>query len=73
TIRWVSVGVSGNVHIQLSRTGVAPWTTIIANTANDGQQTWIGTGSATTQGKIRVLSVGDSTIKDLSNKPFTIQ
>jgi len=46
---------------------------LFANTANDGEEIWVVTGPATTQGKIRVRSVINPAIKDPSNKPFTIQ
>ena len=72
-IRWKSVGVGGNVQIQLSRDDGASWTTIVENTANDGAEEWNVMGPATTQARIRVLKANKPAIQDSSNKTFTIQ
>jgi surface antigen len=72
TIRWSSTGVTGNVRIDLSRNGGSSWETIIPYTANDGSEAWIVTGPATTQARIRVVSLSDPTIFDMSDGNFTI-
>jgi hypothetical protein len=72
TITWASTGVTGNVRIQLSRNGGATWRTLVSSTPNDGTHTWTVTGPATTQARIRIVSVSHSTIRDSSDANFTI-
>jgi len=71
-ITWSSAGISGNVNIQISRNGGSTWTTIISKTPNDGTQIWKITGPATTQAKIRVVSVSSPTVFDISDATFII-
>lgn len=72
TITWDSVGVPGNVRIRLSRNGGTTWRTIIGSTPNDGSQAWTVTGPATTQARIKVISIANTTISDISDDNFTI-
>jgi hypothetical protein len=71
-VTWFSSGLTGNVKIEVSRNGGSTWTSVIANTLNDGTHNWIVTGPATTQGRIRVTSLTDPTVSDTSNANFTI-
>jgi len=74
TIRWISSGgLTGNVSIQLSRDSGSNWTTIVASTRNDGSQAWTVTGPATTQARIKVVSVANPAIFDISARDFTIR
>jgi uncharacterized repeat protein (TIGR01451 family) len=73
TIRWTSIGVSGNVKIELSRNGGTSWTTLFKGTANDGMQNWKVTKPATTKARIRVSRVKDPGTTDASDANFTIQ
>lgn len=72
TITWSSVGISGNVKIELSRNGGSTYETLFADTANDGSQSWTVTGAATTQARIRISSLTNPAINDTSNANFTI-
>jgi CSLREA domain-containing protein len=72
TIQWTSSGVSGNVKIELSRDGGSTFETLFASTANDGSQSWMVTEPATTQALVRVSSVNNPSVSDLSNAEFTI-
>jgi hypothetical protein len=72
TITWSSVGVTGKVRIQLSRNGGTTWTTIISSTPNDGSQAWTVVGPATTQARIRVVSISAPAVFDISDANFTI-
>ena len=73
TITWSSVGVTGNVRIELSRDGGSTWTKIISSTKNDGSQAWKKvTGPATTQARIRVVSRSAPTVFDSSDVDFNI-
>jgi len=67
------VNVSGNVKIELSRTGAGgPFETLLASTVNDGSESWSVTGSATTQAIIKISSVTTPSVSDQSNAAFTI-
>jgi hypothetical protein len=72
TIRWSSSGITGVVTIELSRNGGTTWTPLVANTANDGSQSWVVTGPATTQARIRVKSVLDAGAIDTSDSNVTL-
>jgi VCBS repeat-containing protein len=72
TIRWKAEGVMGNVRIDLSRDGGSTWTTIIPSTPNDGSESWIVTGPATTQARIRIVSLANPAVWDMSDRPFAI-
>jgi hypothetical protein len=72
TITWTSSGVTGNVHIGISRDGGASWSDFIQNTANDGSEFWPVTGPATTQARIRVTSASDGDIWGMSDNNFII-
>ncbi|MFN0157179.1 MAG: S8 family serine peptidase [Bacteroidota bacterium] len=71
-IQWTSSLVTGDVKIELSRNGGASYSTLIANTANDGSEDWEVDLPVTAQARIRVRSVADTAIHDVSNGNFTI-
>ena len=71
-ITWTSSGVTGPVRIHLSRNGGSTWTTIIATTSNDGSQAWSVTVPATTQARIKVVSIAKSDVFDISDADFII-
>jgi hypothetical protein len=73
TIRWRSVGVSGSVRIDISRDGGSTWETIIPNTSNDGDESWIVKGPPTTHARIRVVSLENPSLWDISDRDFTIR
>jgi hypothetical protein len=72
-ITWSSTNVSGNVKLEYSTNGGGAWTQISASTANDGSENWTVPNAVTTQGRIRVTSVSEPTVKDTSDANFTIQ
>jgi hypothetical protein len=73
TITWTaSPSVTGRVRIQLSRDGGQTWKTIVASTANDGAQDWVVTGPATSQARIKVISLSHTEIFDISEANFII-
>jgi hypothetical protein len=61
------------VTIELSRDDGANWTSLFANTPNDGNQTWNVTGSETSQARIRIRSRIDPTLEDASDEAFTLR
>ena len=71
-ITWESHLVAGNIRIDLSRDNGSSWNTIIANTLNDGNEWWTITGPSTTNARIRVVSLEDTSISDSSDGKFTI-
>jgi hypothetical protein len=73
TLRWNSSGVSGKVRIQISRNGGASWTTLFSATVNDGVQNWKVKGPATTQTRLRVSSVTNPGMFDVSDGNFEIR
>jgi|GEM_PF-3770809 len=72
TIRWRSVGVTGNVRIDISRDCGSTWATIIPNTPNDGSEPWTVTGPTSTCARIRVISNANPAVWDMSDRTFTI-
>ncbi|MFZ5432400.1 MAG: M6 family metalloprotease domain-containing protein [Calditrichota bacterium] len=73
TIYWLSEGVTGNVKIELNRTYPSgTWTTLFSSTANDGNQPWTVTGTVTATARIRITSIANSSVTDISNANFTI-
>jgi len=70
-ITWTSASVSGNVKIELSTNGGSGYSTLIADTPNDGSHSWTVPNSPTTQGRIRVTML-DGSASDVSNADFTI-
>jgi hypothetical protein len=72
TITWSSTRVSGPIKIELSRDGGATWATIIPMTPNDGSQRWIVLRAATNQARIKVSSISNPVLFDISNANFTI-
>ena len=71
TLRWSSVGISGNVKIEISRTS-GSWTTLIASTPNDGVHPWTVVTPTSSTVLFRVSSISYTTIKDTSNANITI-
>lgn len=72
TLTWSSSGLAGAVHADLSRNGGATWERILTNTANDGNQVWNISGPATSQALVRLQSVSNPGISDVSDAVFSI-
>lgn len=68
-VTWTWSGSFTTVNIDYSTNGGSTWTSIVANTANDGSYAWTVPSSATTQGRVRVSG---GTATDMSNANFTI-
>jgi hypothetical protein len=71
-ITWDSQSIIGRVKIELSRNGGATWMTIVASTPNDGSYNWRVTSPVTNRARIRVSSISNPGIFDISNADFTI-
>ncbi len=73
SILWTSMGVSGNVKVELSRDGGSTFTeTLFASTANDGTEPWTVTGPVTSSARVRISSVTNPSVMDSSNSVFSI-
>jgi hypothetical protein len=71
-IQWDPDGVTGNVKIELSRDGGSTFETLFASTANDGSENWTVTGPTSSNCLVKISSVDDPSINDLSDAAFTI-
>jgi hypothetical protein len=74
-ITWTSTGLTGfarEISIQLSRDGGVTWKPIIFASKNDGSETWRVTGPPTNQAKIKVLSLINPDVFDISDAAFII-
>ncbi len=74
-ITWTSTSLTGNVNIEVN--GNFPngaWEPLFMNTTNDGIQSWIIALDAVagTAKRIRVTSVNNTSIFDISNSNFTL-
>lgn len=70
---WNTTAYSGAVTISLSRNGVGgPFETLASNTADDGVQSWIVSGAATGQARVRIEMNGAPYLSDLSDADFSI-
>ncbi|MDK9699725.1 MAG: LamG domain-containing protein [bacterium] len=73
TIRWSSVGFTGNVNIELNRNyPTGAWETLFADTPNDGQELWTVTGPPTPTARIRVTSLTNPAVSDTSSAGFRV-
>lgn len=73
TITWSSDNIAGNVRIELSRDGATTWETIAANTPNDGSEVVRFTGRPTRQGRLRIVSLVNSSVSDSSVMNFALR
>ncbi len=72
-VLWSPGLVSGGVNIELSRNGLSgPWTTIATNTANDGQFSYLVSGTSSLTCRIKVTAVNTPDSTDTSVSDFTI-
>lgn len=71
-ITWQTVGVTGPVKIELSRDRGQNWEVIIPSTPDDGSENWPVGGQPTADALIRITSVEEETLFDVSDAPFRI-
>jgi len=73
SVLWTPASVAGNVNIELSYSGLSgPWTTLAANTPNDGQFDWVVTNATSQTCRVRLTSVTTPDSNDVSLSDFTI-
>ena len=72
-ITWSAPNLTGNVKIEVN--GYYPtgaWTVLESSTTNDGSLTWMIEGVAGPEKRVRITSVNNSSITDMSNSNFTL-
>ena len=72
TIQWTSSNLTSSVKIELSRDGGNTYQLLFSNQPNAGSVSWTVTGTETFQALIKITSMTDSTVTDVSDAPFTI-
>jgi hypothetical protein len=70
-ITW-NAPTGGNVRIELSRDAGVSWETIFGNTPNDGLQIWTVAGPVSPACLMRLTSLDDETVFDVSDETFYI-
>jgi hypothetical protein len=71
-ITWRTVGLSGNLDIDLSLDNGSTWNPLFENTPDDGSQAWPVSGAASTSARIRITSRAQPTVTDASDNTFTV-
>lgn len=71
-IQWTSSGFSGNVRIELSRNGGTSYEILVGSTASDGSEPWMVTSPTTTNALMKISSVSDPSVFDVSDGSFII-
>ncbi len=72
TLRWSSVGVAGNVRIELNRSYPSGgWETLYGSAINDGMEVWTVTSPAAAAARLRIIGVSNA-VGDTSATNFTI-
>lgn len=71
-ISWNTTYVTGDVKIELTRNAGGSWETISASTPNDGLFRWIVTAPTSGSCKVRISSVDNSIVNDVSDGYFSI-
>ncbi|MCS6803840.1 MAG: right-handed parallel beta-helix repeat-containing protein [Blastocatellia bacterium] len=72
TIRWSSSNLTGPVNIELSRDGGRQFAPLMSGVLNDGEETWLVSGTPTTRAVIRISSATTLSVNDSSDAVFTI-
>lgn len=72
-IRWSAPGVTGSMRIEISRDGAAgPWQVLFAETANDGEESWLASGSASPTCLMRISVLSAPSLQDTSPSSFAL-
>jgi len=72
-ITWGTGGVGGNVSIEINRSYPGgSWEMINVSTANDGSYSWTVTGPTTSAARVRITSLSQPALSDISNNDFAI-
>lgn len=71
-IQWTSSNLSGKVKIELSRNNGQVFTALVDSTIDTGTFPWTVAGPATTAGRVRISSIVNGSVVDISDGAFTI-
>lgn len=72
-ILWTSTALQGNVNLSLNRTFPSGgWENLFTNISNVGAQAWTPTGPASSQARIRLISVNNPAVGDTNDGAFNI-
>lgn len=71
-LQWSSSNAGGQVNIELSRDGGSTYDTLFVAIPNTGSVSWTVTGPTTAAGRLRVSSVADPSVTDMSDNAFSI-
>jgi subtilisin-like proprotein convertase family protein len=72
TLRWSSLGVDGNVKLEISRDGGATWETLFDDLENSGSKDWEVTGPDSTNALLRISATSQNGVDDVSDAAFAI-
>jgi len=72
-VRWTSDNLGGEVKIELSREGGEGYETLIAATADDGEEVISLKGGFTKQARLRISSLSNPFITDTSVSTFSVK
>ncbi len=72
SVTWNSFGFSGGIKIELSRDGGSTFELIADNQPNVGFYNWTVTGPTTFEALVKVSSIDDTTVFDISDNYFSI-
>lgn len=73
SIKWATSGIGGNLKIEISRNGGNSYELITTNQPNVGYYNWSVTGPETFQALVKISSVDDTTVFDVSDFVFEIK
>ena len=73
-LTWTSSGIPGEILVELNRDfqGGGEWETLFAFTPNDGTEDWVVSGPVTTSARVRLTSIDQPDLTDMSDADFTI-
>jgi len=72
-ITWNAATFFSTVRLEYSLDNGSTWTTILASTTNDGNQSWTIPNASSTQCLVRASNTSSLSVNDVSNTTFTIK
>ena len=73
SITWNTATLYTTVRLDYSLNNGSSWTTIVTNTANDGNYTWTIPNVSSTEALVRISNSNDLSVWDVSNAVFTLR
>ncbi|MFA6170719.1 MAG: DUF2341 domain-containing protein [Candidatus Margulisiibacteriota bacterium] len=72
TITWETTGTVSSINLYYSIDGGSTYTSIVTNETDDGTYSWLVPDTPTTEAKVRIEAIGETTATDESDSIFTI-